>query len=110
MPLEFLEWLGFVEKKLNLFPGQMFDTQKVAQAFRHFFSSDKLPESNQSSTVLLDSFDEHYPVLSIDFLEADLDNLLGARLHSPADKTRFDRKLAMPAVDQHHHANPIGAA
>jgi hypothetical protein len=37
MALEFLEWLGLVQNKRDLFAGEVFNSEQVFQALQHFF-------------------------------------------------------------------------
>ena len=48
-----------------------------------------------------DFLDQQHLLSLVDFFELDFDDLVVGGLHAAAHKARFDRKLAVAAVDQH---------
>ena len=98
VPLEFLEWLRLVEDGCDLLGRQWLDAEQMVQARGH--SDSRTAERGRRS---FDAVHEHHTLLVVDFLQTYFDDFGVAGGYRAAYERRFNRQLAMPAVDQDAH-------
>src|SRR5277367_6630243 len=111
MTLKFLEGLGLVENKRNLFAGEVFDSEQVFQALQHFFPLVTVGSGlREDCQVSGNAVNEHDAFIAINFLQVNFHDFSVAGLDRVADERGFDGHFAMAAVNQHAEADALGAA